>query len=98
MEAGLCGSGPVVVSRLVVASRLVVVSRPVVVSRLVVASGPVVASGLAPRWAAERPQNQTLSFSRDISVLSLGLLRSPTRGKPARHNKPARHKKICQPC
>jgi len=35
-----------------------VASRLVVVIELVVVSGLVVASGLAPRWAAQQPQNQ----------------------------------------
>ena len=61
-------------------------------SSLVVASGFVVASGLAPRWAAKQPQNQAIQYAWINAVALLGLLRSPTRGKPARHNKPARHR------
>ena len=46
------------------------------------------ASRLVLRWAAKRPQTQTLSSFRKIAVPLLGLLRSPTQGKPARHNSP----------
>ncbi len=65
----------------------------VVASGLAVASAPVVASGLAPRWGAKRPRNLTTQFIWENAVAGLGLLRSPTRGKPARHNKPVCHNK-----
>ncbi len=45
----------------------------------------VVASRLALRRAAKRPQIQTLSSFWKTAVPLLGLLRSPTQGKPARH-------------
>jgi len=41
-----------------------------------------VASGLAPRWAAQQPQNQTTQPDWHTAAVLLGLLRSPTRGKP----------------
>jgi len=56
-----------------------------------VASGLVVASGLAPRWAAKQPQNTAPGAAWHTAAFLLGLLRSPTRGKPARHNRPACH-------
>ena len=61
-------------------------------------NGLFVARGLVPRWAAQQPQTQTQTqtqthrgSSGKPSWLVLGLLRSPARGKPARHDKPARH-------
>ncbi|KRP58689.1 hypothetical protein TU79_18155, partial [Pseudomonas trivialis] len=45
-----------------------------------------VASGLAPRGAAQQPQNQAQGVPDTAHSSLLGLLRSPTRGKPARHN------------
>ncbi|WP_236447554.1 hypothetical protein, partial [Pseudomonas sp. PA-5-4G] len=35
--------------------------------------------------------NRPIGASDRPGVLIMGLLRSPTQGKPARHNKPARH-------
>ncbi|PSL91063.1 hypothetical protein C7U57_26760 [Pseudomonas sp. R9.37] len=58
---------------------------------LVVASGLLVASGLAPRWAAKRPQNLATRFFRYSAAAGLGALRTPTRGKPARHRKLAHY-------
>src|SRR5471032_59797 len=55
----------------------------------------VVASRLALRWAAKRPQIQTLSSFRKIAVPLLGLLRNPTQGKPARHWEKWAAFKIC---
>ncbi len=46
-----------------------------------------VVSGLAPRWAAQQPQNQALRFFCEIAVALLGPLRSPARGKPAHHER-----------
>ena len=42
-----------------------------------------------PRWGAKRPLNLTTQFVWRNAVTVLGLLRSPTRGKPARHKKSA---------
>ena len=50
---------------------------------------PVVASRLALRWVAQRPLGFAKQNIWKIAVTVLGLLRSPTQGKPARHNKPA---------
>ena len=44
-----------------------------------------VASGLAPRWAAKQPQADQCGVSDVNRGQVLGLLRNPTRGKPARH-------------
>ncbi|OCW23577.1 hypothetical protein BBG20_21160 [Pseudomonas aylmerensis] len=55
-----------------------------VVSRL------LVASRLALRWAAQRRQNQTLRFTWQTLCVPMGLLRSPTQGKPAHHNRAAK--------
>ena len=47
----------------------------------------VVASGLAPRWAAQQPQESQRGFP-DVSRRGVsGPLRAPARGKPARHKK-----------
>ncbi|QHG24591.1 hypothetical protein GDV60_17705 [Pseudomonas sp. DTU12.1] len=43
------------------------------------------ASGLAPRWAAKQPQKARRVSSDKLRWTGLGLLRSPARGKPARH-------------
>ena len=51
------------------------------------------ASGLAPRWGAKRPLVQAMDFVRQTAWQVMGPLRSPTRGKPARHYKPAWHSK-----
>ncbi|MET4715728.1 hypothetical protein ACVKS2_004853, partial [Pseudomonas sp. PvP125] len=45
------------------------------------------ASRLVLRWAAQQPQSQALSRIRYTAFCSMGALRTPTRGKPARHNK-----------
>ncbi|WP_339426513.1 hypothetical protein, partial [Pseudomonas proteolytica] len=39
-----------------------------------------------PRWAAKQPQNQPLRCIWYNAFGLLGLLRSPARDKPARHN------------
>jgi hypothetical protein len=44
-----------------------------------------VASRLALRWAAQQPHESTGIFTEKTQRLILGLLRSPTQGKPARH-------------
>src|SRR5471032_3082063 len=44
-----------------------------------------VASGLAPLWAAKRPHYIRCSSPDELRLQVLGPLRSPTRGKPARH-------------
>jgi hypothetical protein len=89
----LCsGIGPVA-SRLVVVSGLIVAGEPVVASRLFVVSRLVVASRLALRWAAQQPQSNLLGLPDRSGELVLGLLRSPTQGKPAHHKKPASHNK-----
>ncbi len=57
---------------------------------------------LEPLWRAGLPRvgvrsapNQGKRGVPDTALrMVLGLLRSPTRGKPARHNKPARHKDV----
>ena len=51
------------------------------------------ARGLASRWTANRCQSHSPCFFRSFVAPVLGLLRSPTRGKPARHNRPVRHNK-----
>jgi hypothetical protein len=58
-------------------------SSPLVMSRA------VVASGLAPRWGAQRPHYIRRVISDKPQCVRMGLLRSPTRGKPARHKEPA---------
>jgi len=45
----------------------------------------VVVSRLALRWAAQQPPNLTGVFPRQTATALLGLLRSPTQGKPAHH-------------
>jgi CRISPR/Cas system endoribonuclease Cas6 (RAMP superfamily) len=57
----------------------------VMLSRLVVVNRFVVVSGLALRWAAQQPPNLTGVFPRQTAAVLLGLLRSPTQGKPAHH-------------
>ena len=47
----------------------------------------LVVSRLALRWGAERPRPRHCSASVRRGGQVLGLLRSPTRGKPARHKK-----------
>ena len=47
------------------------------------------ASRLALRWVAKPLHQVRCSVSGTTSCLVLGPLRSPTQGKPARHNKPA---------
>ncbi len=46
-----------------------------------------VVSGLAPRWAAQQPQNQALRFFCEIAVALLGPLPGPARGTPAHHKR-----------
>ena len=71
--------GGVVTSTVLWQSSFVMLSRLVVVSRL------------ALRWAAQQPPNLTGVFSRQTVAALLGLLRSPTQGKPAHHRgEPAR--------
>ncbi len=50
-----------------------------------VANRLVVASRLALRWAAKQPLLKDPILSGRMGSLVLGLLRSPTQGKPARH-------------
>ncbi|PMX30216.1 hypothetical protein C1Y24_29680, partial [Pseudomonas sp. MPR-R2A4] len=38
-----------------------------------------------------RSPNENAAVCQSVPGEGLGLLRSPTRGKPARHNRPARH-------
>ena len=54
-------------------------------SRLIVVYRIVVVSRLALRWAAQQPPNLTGVFPRQTVGALLGLLRSPTQGKPAHH-------------
>ena len=61
-----------------------------------VASCRFVVSGLAPRWAAKRPQLESSGVPGISRWQVLGLLRSPTRGKPTRHKKLARHDRRSQ--
>ena len=49
--------------------------------------------GLVPRWGAKPPQSLLARCVWRNWVGLLGLLRSPARGKPARHTKPACHSK-----
>ena len=78
----------------------------VVASGLTMKCGLTVASGLARRWSAERCPCSRCGVSDKPGWPPLGPLRSPTRGKPARHkssasttlsqpphSKPARHSK-----
>jgi hypothetical protein len=59
-----------------------VVSTPSVVSK------NFVVSRLALRWGAKRPLGQTIESFWKHAVTVLGLLRSPTQGKPAHHKGP----------
>ncbi len=60
-------------------------------SRFVVENGLVVASGLAPRWAAQQPQQATPVTPDTPSKQVLGRLRHPTGDKPPLHNKSPLH-------
>ncbi len=70
--------------------RSLVVQR-VVVRRVCSAEGlggqALVVSRLALRWGAKRPRLQAVRCFSQKGGQDLGLLRSPTRGKPARHKK-----------
>ncbi len=66
-------------------------SSPLVMNRAVVMGRAVVVSGLAPRWGAQRPHYIRRVVSGKPQCVEKGLLRSPTRGKPAHHKKPASH-------
>jgi len=46
----------------------------------------LVASGLVPRWGAKQPQFSHCILTDRTCQQVLGLLRTPTRGKPAHHN------------
>src|SRR5476649_2405950 len=74
-----------------------VTNGPVVANRLAVVSKLPVASGLAPRWSAKRSQASRRAIPEKPRRQVLGPLRSPTRGKPARHKKHACHhqKPVC---
>jgi len=72
-------------------------SSPLVMSKAVVMSRTVVASGLAPRWGAQRPHYIRRVVSGKPQCVGMGLLRSPTRGKPARHKEPASHNQSHSP-
>ncbi|VVO27292.1 hypothetical protein PS834_04701 [Pseudomonas fluorescens] len=55
------------------------------------ASHPTVASGLAPRWAAQQPQQATPVTPGTPRKQVLGRLRHPTGDKPPLHNKSPLH-------
>ncbi len=55
------------------------------------AAAHLVASGLAPRWSAKRSPSSRRGLPDKPGRQPLGPLRSPTRGKPARHRLFTRH-------
>ncbi|OIN46105.1 hypothetical protein BLL37_14620 [Pseudomonas azotoformans] len=57
------------------------ISRFFVVSGLVVVSQLVVVSGLAPRWAAQQPQNQTLRSTWHTAPIIDGAAAQPNAGQ-----------------